>query len=138
MLNCADAYLHATDLVLKQGAVFRWPRHSLSPTHRAAQWKPTVSQASCACVPSSRARIGQYSSLFLRAGKDGAEVPSKYDLVANLCHDGKAGEGSYRVHIHRKVEEAWYEVQDLLVTDYLPQMVALSETYMQVWQLQSP
>ena len=60
---------------------------------------------------------------------------SKYDLVANLCHDGKAGEGSYRVHIHRKVEEAWYEVQDLLVTDYLPQMVALSETYMQVWQL---
>lgn len=70
-----------------------------------------------------------------RAGKNGAETGSKYDLVANLCHDGKAGEGSYRVHIHRKVEEAWYEVQDLLVSDFLPQMVALSETYMQVWQL---
>ena len=73
--------------------------------------------------------------MFACAGMNGAEMGSKYDLVANLCHDGKAGEGSYRVHIHRKVEEAWYEVQDLLVTDYLPQMVALSETYMQVWQL---
>lgn len=81
-----------------------------------------------------RAKVGRIGC---PAEKDGAEVASKYDLVANLCHDGKAGEGSYRVHIHRKVEEAWYEVQDLLVTDYLPQMVALSETYMQVWQLQS-
>ena len=26
----------------------------------------------------------------------------------------------------------WYEVQDLVVTDILPQMVALSETYFQV------
>lgn len=71
------------------------------------------------------------------AGKKNADMVSKYDLVANLCHDGKAGEGSYRVHIHRKVEEIWYEVQDLRVIDYLPQMVVLSETYMQVWQLKS-
>ena len=30
-----------------------------------------------------------------------------------------------------------YEVQDLRVIEYLPQMVVLSETYWQVWQLQS-
>jgi len=33
------------------------------------------------------------------------------------------------------VEENWYEVQDLRVTDILPQMVALSETLMQVYEL---
>ncbi len=42
-----------------------------------------------------------------RAGSNNAEVTSKYDLVANVCHDGKAGEGNYRVHIHRKKEELW-------------------------------
>ena len=41
------------------------------------------------------------------AGKDGQLVPSKYDLVANILHDGKAGEGTYRAHIHRKSEDAW-------------------------------
>ena len=42
------------------------------------------------------------------AGVGGAGEPtSKYDLVANLCHDGKAGEGTYKVHIHRKKEELW-------------------------------
>lgn len=29
----------------------------------------------------------------------------------------------------------WYEVQDLRVSDVLPQMVALSETYLQVYKL---
>jgi U4/U6.U5 tri-snRNP-associated protein 2 len=29
----------------------------------------------------------------------------------------------------------WYEVQDLRVSDVLPQMVALSETYLQVYEL---
>ncbi|KAL6762204.1 ubiquitin-specific protease 39 [Haematococcus lacustris] len=58
---------------------------------------------------------------------------SKYDLIANIVHDGKAGEGIYRAHIQRKVEEIWYEVQDLRVIDILPQMVAMSESYFQVW-----
>jgi U4/U6.U5 tri-snRNP-associated protein 2 len=34
-----------------------------------------------------------------------------------------------------QVEDVWYEVQDLRVTDVLPQMVALSETYLQVYEL---
>jgi len=53
-------------------------------------------------------------------------------------HDGKPGAGgTYRLHVHRKSEDAWYEVQDLRVTDILPQMVALSETYMQVYELKA-
>ncbi|CAL8469242.1 g8783 [Coccomyxa elongata] len=68
-------------------------------------------------------------------GKTGEPEPSKYDLVCNITHDGKAGEGTYRAHIHRKAEDAWYEVDDLRVTDILSQMVVLSETYMQIYEL---
>jgi len=67
---------------------------------------------------------------------NGKPVACKYDLLCNICHDGKAGEGSYRIHVHRKVEDLWYEVQDLRVTDILPQMVALSESYWQLYELQ--
>ncbi len=58
-----------------------------------------------------------------------------YDLVANIVHEGKAGEGSYKVHVYRPAEGVWYEVQDLQVVEVLPQVVALSEAYMQVYQL---
>jgi len=66
----------------------------------------------------------------------GTPQPSKYNLIANICHDGKAGEGVYRCHVHRSAEDLWYENQDLSVVEVLPQMVALSETYMQVYELQ--
>ncbi|KAG1327301.1 U4/U6.U5 tri-snRNP-associated protein 2 [Cocos nucifera] len=46
------------------------------------------------------------------------------------------GEGSYRVFVQRKSEELWYEMQDLHVTETLPQMVALSEAYMQIYEQQ--
>ncbi len=41
--------------------------------------------------------------------------------MANLVHDGAAGRGTYHAHVHRRSEGAWYEVQDLHVTDILPQ-----------------
>lgn len=65
------------------------------------------------------------------------EVNVSYDLICNICHDGQAVGGSYRCHIERKVERIWYEVQDLRVTEVLPQIVNLSETYMQVYQLRN-
>ena len=69
------------------------------------------------------------------AGKDGQPQPSKYDLIANVVHDGLPDQGTFRVHMHRKVEDQWYEVENLRVVDILPQVVALSETYMQVYEL---
>ncbi|KAH7619056.1 hypothetical protein Ndes2526B_g06006 [Nannochloris sp. 'desiccata'] len=62
-------------------------------------------------------------------------VGAVYDLVANIVHEGKAGAGSYKVHVYRSAEGVWYEVQDLSVIEVLPQVVALSEAYMQVYQL---
>ncbi|XXG81923.1 hypothetical protein AAC387_Pa09g2453 [Persea americana] len=68
--------------------------------------------------------------------KENEKLRSKYDLIANIVHDGKPGEGFYRVFVQRKSEELWYEMQDLHVAETLPQMVALSEAYMQIYEQQ--
>ncbi|RZB41559.1 U4/U6.U5 tri-snRNP-associated protein 2, partial [Asbolus verrucosus] len=58
-----------------------------------------------------------------------------YDLVANIVHDGEPGKGTYRVHILQKSTGKWYEMQDLHVTDILPQMITLTEAYIQIYEL---
>ncbi|XP_054783207.1 uncharacterized protein LOC129290459 [Prosopis cineraria] len=72
----------------------------------------------------------------LTTPKENEKLRSKYDLIANVVHDGKPGEGFYRVFVQRKSEELWYEMQDLHVSETLPQMVALSEAYMQIYEQQ--
>ncbi|XP_031477343.1 uncharacterized protein LOC116248601 [Nymphaea colorata] len=74
----------------------------------------------------------------LPSPKDNKKLRSKYDLIANIVHDGKPGAGFYRVFVQRKSEELWYEMQDLHVAETLPQMVALSEAYMQIYEQQQP
>ena len=39
--------------------------------------------------------------------KENDKWRSKYDLIANVVHDGKPGEGFYRVFVQRKSEELW-------------------------------
>ncbi|KAJ9172881.1 hypothetical protein P3X46_016076 [Hevea brasiliensis] len=68
--------------------------------------------------------------------KENERLRSKYDLIANIVHDGKPKEGFYRVFVQRKSEELWYEMQDLHVSETLPQMVALSEAYVQIYEQQ--
>ncbi|XVF87840.1 hypothetical protein PTKIN_Ptkin18bG0153100 [Pterospermum kingtungense] len=68
--------------------------------------------------------------------KENEKLRSKCDLIANIVHDGKPDEGFYRVFVQRKSEELWYEMQDLHVSETLPQMVALSEAYMQIYEQQ--
>ncbi|KAG8362992.1 hypothetical protein BUALT_BualtUnG0015700 [Buddleja alternifolia] len=64
------------------------------------------------------------------------KLRSKYNLIANIVHDGKPGEGSYRAFVQRKSDELWYEMQDLHVSETLPQIVALSEAHMQIYEQQ--
>jgi len=71
-----------------------------------------------------------------------ADVRSKhlhtsYDLIANIIHDGEPGpgKGTYRVHILHKGSGKWFELQDLHVADILPQMITLSESYVQIYEL---
>ncbi|NXL01582.1 SNUT2 protein, partial [Mesembrinibis cayennensis] len=87
-----------------------------------------------------------------------AHTNTTYDLIANIVHDGKPSEGSYRIHVLHHVSVPrpgggdkeggppsvtsvpsqgtgkWYELQDLQVTDILPQMITLSEAYIQIWK----
>jgi U4/U6.U5 tri-snRNP-associated protein 2 len=57
-----------------------------------------------------------------------------YDLIASISHEGSIGSGTYKIYIHRKLEDTWYEVQDLSIVEVLPQMVALTEAYLQVYE----
>lgn len=70
----------------------------------------------------------------LPATEESEKSQTKYDLIANIVHDGEPDKGSYRVFVQRKSEEQWYEMQDLHVADTLPQMVALSEAYVQIYE----
>uniref|UniRef100_A0A0A9W861 Ubiquitin carboxyl-terminal hydrolase 39 n=2 Tax=Lygus hesperus TaxID=30085 RepID=A0A0A9W861_LYGHE len=58
-----------------------------------------------------------------------------YDLVANIVHDGEPEKGTYRVHVLHKGNGKWYEMQDLHVTDILPQMITLTEAYIQIYEM---
>ena len=58
-----------------------------------------------------------------------------YDLIANIVHDGEPNKGTYRVQILQKGTGTWYEMQDLHVIDVLPQMITLSEAYIQVIEI---
>ncbi|KAG8301510.1 U4/U6.U5 tri-snRNP-associated protein 2, partial [Homalodisca vitripennis] len=60
-----------------------------------------------------------------------------YDLVANIVHDGEPSKGTYRVHVLHKGTGKWYEMQDLHVTDILPQMITLTEAYVQIYELRN-
>ena len=62
-----------------------------------------------------------------------------YMLVANIVHDGEpdAGKGTYRAHILHRGTGKWFEMQDLYVTEVADTMlITLSESYIQVWELQ--
>lgn len=61
-----------------------------------------------------------------------------YDLMANIVHDGSPEKGSYKVHVLHKASGKWYEMQDLHVTEILPQMITLTEAYIQIYERRQP
>ncbi|GAA5794955.1 hypothetical protein HPULCUR_000305 [Helicostylum pulchrum] len=67
---------------------------------------------------------------------DAEKLGDHYDLLANICHDGKpdAGKGTYKVHVRHRGTEQWYQIQDLIVEEILPQMIFMSESYIQIWE----
>ena len=59
---------------------------------------------------------------------------SKYNLMASVQHDGTPEAGSYRAFVHFRANDQWYEVQDLHVNGVHPQLISVSESYIQVWR----
>lgn len=68
-----------------------------------------------------------------------AMTSTRYNLLASACHQGKAADGVYLIHTLHAASATWYETQDLDVwtTDTMPQIVAQSESYMQVYECAS-
>ena len=66
---------------------------------------------------------------------DGRDVPCKYNLVANITHEGKPESGAYRAAVWHKADGNWYDTEDLTVNEVLPQQVVLTETYLQIYEL---
>lgn len=66
----------------------------------------------------------------------GSDKKESYNLIANIVHEGppEAGKGTYRLHVLHSGSGRWFEIQDLHVTDILPQLISLSESYIQVWK----
>ena len=75
---------------------------------------------------------------------------TKYDLVANICHDvtyKEEGEsqvkqlssnpidsGSYRIHLRNAATNTWYEIQELIVKETQPDIVSNSESSILVYE----
>ena len=57
-----------------------------------------------------------------------------YELVANIVHQGEPDKGSYKIHILHRGTGRWFELQDLHVNEILPEMIPLSEAYIQIWR----
>jgi len=66
----------------------------------------------------------------------GLQESTKYDLIANICHEGEPEKGSYRAHVYNRGNDTWYEMQDLTVKPILPQLIVLSESYIQIYERQ--
>jgi U4/U6.U5 tri-snRNP-associated protein 2 len=59
---------------------------------------------------------------------------SQYDLLANISEEGTATSATYKVHVRNRATDQWFQIQDLRVEEILPQMIFLSESYIQIWE----
>lgn len=67
------------------------------------------------------------------------ENPYRYMLTSSIKHSGNANEGNYIVQVrYRPEDDVWYELQDLHVTRVLPQQVAISESYILIYEQLPP
>ena len=60
-------------------------------------------------------------------------VPTKYHLMSSTQHDGQPDSGTYRTFVHFKANDQWYEMQDLHVNGVHPQLISVSESYIQFY-----
>lgn len=60
---------------------------------------------------------------------------SKFNLCANIIHDGKPDNGKYRIQLRDYATDDWYEIQDLNVDKILSQSVIVSESYIHFYEM---
>ena len=60
-------------------------------------------------------------------------VQTKFNLMSSTQHDGQPESGTYRTYVHFKANDQWYDIQDLHVNGVHPQLISVSESYIQVY-----
>jgi U4/U6.U5 tri-snRNP-associated protein 2 len=65
--------------------------------------------------------------------EDKEKVPTKYHLMSSTQHDGQPDSGTYRTYVHFKANDQWYDIQDLHVNGVHPQLISVSESYIQFY-----
>jgi U4/U6.U5 tri-snRNP-associated protein 2 len=65
--------------------------------------------------------------------------PYRYMLISNIKHNGDANKGNYVAQVrYRPDDDEWYEIQDLHVNKVMNQQVAISESYMLIYEQLPP
>ena len=89
--------------------------------------------------------------LAVEAARAHSDVATKYDLLANICHDSEekdviakgsgsskvsssSSAGSYKVHLQSRATGQWFQIQDLQVRETLSQVIGLSESYLLIYE----
>lgn len=67
----------------------------------------------------------------------GTQCSTRYDLIANIRHEGTVEDGSFSVHIFHKANSKWYNIHDLIVEETMQELVPVSEAYIQIYERQS-
>jgi U4/U6.U5 tri-snRNP-associated protein 2 len=68
------------------------------------------------------------------------DAPINYTLLANIycsvSDDQDSTAKSFGIHLKCPATGTWFDIENLLVREIQPQMLFLSESYIQIWQLQ--
>lgn len=60
---------------------------------------------------------------------------TKYDLLANIRHEGRKKEDDeYSVNLSNKATGMWYHIRDLDVEEIAPQLMSVTEAYIQIYE----
>ena len=115
-------------------AITRLPRYLIvhikrfsKNTQQFVEKNPTIVN-----FPVRNLEMGTFTQLSEEEQAKGAST--KYHLMSSTQHDGAPDSGSYRTFVHFKANDQWYEVQDLHVNGVHPQLISVSESYIQVWR----
>lgn len=62
--------------------------------------------------------------------------PTRYELISSVSHTGEWEKGVNKAYVRNQANKQWYEIEDMHVSESMPQLVAVSESYLQLWKLQ--
>lgn len=80
-----------------------------------------------------------HQSLDMQPYVHGQDSPMLYRLIANIIYESNLSTGgskkhTWKIQLLNKSTDTWIQIQDLVVTPIMSQLLFLSESYIQVWE----